>query len=150
MQTPRGLRAIALLEAAKGALVIVAGFGLLLLVHRDAQAFAEQLVGHLHLNPAHHYPQVFVAAMAKLTDARLQLLSAGAMAYAAARFAEAYGLWRGRRWAEWLGAGSGAIYVPFELYELAARPAWLSVAALIVNVAVVTYLLDALRRRAAG
>ncbi len=150
MQTPRGLRAIALLEAAKGALVIVAGFGLLLLVHRNAQAFAEQLVGHLHLNPAHRYPQVFVAAMAKLTDARLQLLSAGAMTYAAVRFAEAYGLWRERRWAEWLGAGSGAIYVPFEIYELVTRPAWLGVAALIVNVVVVAYLLDALRRRMPG
>jgi uncharacterized membrane protein (DUF2068 family) len=85
--------------------------------------------------------------MARLTDSRLQLLSAGAMAYAAVRFAEAYGLWRGRRWAEWLGAGSGAIYVPFEIYEVATRPAWLGVAALIVNVAVVGYLLDALRRR---
>ena len=42
-----------------------------------------------------------------------------ALTYSAIRFTEAYGLWRERRWAEWLSAVSGAIYLPFEIYELA-------------------------------
>jgi uncharacterized membrane protein (DUF2068 family) len=147
MPPPEGVRAIALLEAAKGALVILVGFGLFLLVHRDAQVFAEHLVKHLHLNPAHHYPQIFIATMANVSDARLQLLSAGAAGYAAVRFVEAYGLWRGRLWAQWFGAVGGAIYIPFDIFELVKHPRPLSVGALVVNVAVVAYLVRALRRR---
>jgi uncharacterized membrane protein (DUF2068 family) len=45
-------------------------------------------------------------------------MAAGSLLYAALRFAEAFGRWRGRRWAQWLGAASGAIYVPFEVVEL--------------------------------
>ncbi|MSR01323.1 MAG: DUF2127 domain-containing protein [Gemmatimonadetes bacterium] len=55
-----GLRAVALLEAAKGLLVLAAGSGLLLLINRDVEALAERLLAHLHLNPAHHYPRVFL------------------------------------------------------------------------------------------
>lgn len=37
------------------------------------------------------------------------------------RFVEAYGLWRERRWANWLAAISEGIYLPVEIYELFAR-----------------------------
>src|SRR5262249_7922043 len=72
--SPRvGLKAAALFEALKGLLVILAGLGLLAFVHRDAQAFAERLVLHLHLNPARHYPRIFIEAAGRLTDARIWL-----------------------------------------------------------------------------
>jgi len=103
IQTRMGIRMIAGYEAAKGLLVLVAGTGLLLLVHRDAQALAERLVTHLHLDPAKRVPRIFLQFMTEVTPGRLRWLALGAMAYALMRFAEAYGLWRGRRWAEWLG-----------------------------------------------
>src|SRR5262245_24516424 len=107
-----GLKAVALFEASKGLFVILAGLGLLALVHYNAQAFVEGLALHLHLNPARHYPGVFIEAAGRLTDARLWLFAAGALAYSALRFTEAYGLWRARPWAEWMGIVSGAIYLP--------------------------------------
>jgi len=73
-----GLKAVAMFEALKGLLVLLAGFGLLALVHHDVQAFVERIVVHLHLNPARHYPRVFIEAAGRLTDARLWLLAAGA------------------------------------------------------------------------
>ncbi len=150
MRLARSIRAAALLEAAKGALVLVAGFGVLAFVHRDAQRFAERLVAHLHLNPAGRYPRIFMDAAAHLTDARLWLLAAAAGAYALVRFVEAYGLWRGRRWAEWFAALSGGVYVPFELYELLVRPNWLSAGALALNGAIVALMVLVLRAGAAG
>src|SRR5215470_18817732 len=98
-----GLKAAAMFEALKGLLVIVAGLGLLAFVHRDAQAFAERLVLHLHLNPARHYPRIFIEAAGRLNNARLWMFATGAFAYSALRFAEAYGLWRARPWAQWIG-----------------------------------------------
>jgi uncharacterized membrane protein (DUF2068 family) len=137
---PRSVRAVALLEAAKGVLVLAAGFGLLAFVHRDLQNLAERLIAHAHLNPAAHTPRIFVEAAARLDDLRLSVVAAGAAGYAALRIAEAYGLWHGRPWALWLGAASAAIYVPFELAALAARVDVLSVTALVVNLAVVALL----------
>lgn len=142
------VRAVALFEGAKGALVFLAGFSALSLVHHDAQRAAEQLVAHLHLNPANRYPRIFVDAAAHLTDARLWLLASLAGAYGLIRFFEAYGLWRGRRWAEWLAAVSGGIYIPFELYGMFRGAGWLSLGALLTNVLAVGLMINALLRAA--
>lgn len=149
MRLSGALRTVAVWEAAKGALVLLAGFGLLSLVHHDLQRIAERMVMHAHLNPAARYPRIFLHLADRLTDARAWLLAAGAAAYAAARFVEAYGLWLGRWWAEWFAALSGAIYIPFELLELYRRGSWTSAGFLLVNAAIVALMVYAVfdRRR---
>lgn len=144
---PPGLRFVALLELAKGALVLLVGFGLLTQLHRDTGLAAEELVRLFHLNPASHTPSVFIEAAAKLTDARLWLLAAAALGYALVRVAEAYGLWRERAWAEWFGVLAGGVYLPIELYELHERVTWARATVLAVNLVVVGILALALRRR---
>lgn len=141
-----GLRAVAVYEAAKGALVLLAGFGVLSLMHRDLQTVAEQLVAHLHLNPAKGYPRIFLEAAANVTNSRLWLLAAFALVYAAIRGIEAYGLWREKRWAEWFAVLSGGFYIPAELYELARGVTWTKMLLLSVNVCIVAYLIYVLRR----
>ena len=143
-----GIRAIAIYEAAKGALVLLAGFGLLGLLHRDVQALAERLVTFSHLNPASKYPRIFLDAATQVTDTQLWWLAAGAAAYALIRGAEAYGLWRGRAWAEWLALVGGALYVPLEGYHLWHRFTWFKLALLGTNLAVVAVMAYALRHRA--
>ena len=112
---------MASLELAKGAVVLLLGFGAVSLVHKDAWDVAESLLQILHVNPDHHrYAQVFLNLADNVTDAKLWAMAAGAMAYSIIRFVEAYGLWRARTWAEWFALISGAIYVPFEAYEVGA------------------------------
>lgn len=144
------VRAVAVLEAAKGLVVLLAGLGLLALVHRDVQEFAERLVAHAHLNPASRYPRIFLDFAGKVTDTRLMLLAAGALGYSLVRFAEAYGLWRERAWAEWLAAGAGAIYLPFEVLEFLERRSWPGAAVFAVNLLIVAIMLHAISRRRAG
>ena len=141
MEKGVGIRAVAVFEAAKGTVVIVAGLGLLSLLHRDAQHAAETIVRHLHLNPARHYPRVFIEAAARTTSSRLWLLAAGAFAYSAVRFIEAYGLWRLRPWAEWFAILSGGLYLPVEIYELIRHPTPVKAAILIGNATIVGYLI---------
>ncbi len=136
----RGLRTVALLEALKGVIVLVAGFGLLSFLGQDAELFAGRLIHRLHLNPANHYPQIFIHAMADVTNAELWIIASFAALYSTVRFVEAYGLWHGRRWAEWLAALSGGVYVPVELFELARHATWLKAGALLVNLVVVAYM----------
>ena len=78
--------------------------------------------------------------MSQVDDQKLWLLAAFAALYASVRFAEAYGLWLGRRWAEWLAALSSAIYVPIELYEIAHHATLLKFGALVINVVIVVYM----------
>lgn len=146
------LRAVALLEAIKGAIVLAAGFGLLALLHHDVRHVAESLVTRLHISPERHGAGVFLEAAAKVTDARLWGFAALAFAYSALRFVEAVGLWRAQRWGLWLGALGGALYVPVEIYELLHKPGLVKVATLVVNVTVVAYLAYDLwrERRPAG
>ncbi len=120
---PLGLRTVSIFEAAKGLIVLLAGLGLLSLVHRDAQRVAEEIVRVLHLNPAHHYPNIFIDIARNLTDGRLWALSAGALAYSTVRFVEAYGLWHERPWAEWFAVLSAGIFLPDGMYWHSRRAA---------------------------
>ena len=141
------LRIVAVFEFAKGALVLVAGLGLLAFVHRDIRDVVEELVEHQHLDPASRVPEIFVALAERVASMDLWLLAIGATVYAVMRIAEGYGLWLDREWAEWLGAASGLIYVPFELFALAKGVTPLKLATLGINLLVVAVLTDALWRR---
>jgi len=152
MRSPDGFRVIALFEAGKGALVLVAGLGLFGLLHNDSQDVAEVLVRHLHLDPASQAPRVLAEAISAWSPPpRLRLLAAAALGYVLLRFVEAYGLWRARRWAAWLAAGSAGIYLPLELCELQQGLTWLRASLFTANLMIVAFLLwSLLRRQAAG
>lgn len=146
-QPDRGVRVVALFEATKGLLVLLAGCGLLSLLGRDAQAMAEELVRHFHLNPASRYPRIFLQLMMDMSSGRLWMLAAIAFMYAAVRLVEAYGLWRQRRWAEWFAVASGSIYIPIEVYELLSGVSWIKTGTLAANLGIVAYMAYALRQQ---
>ena len=147
MQQRHTIRLIAFFEAFKGAFVLLAGLGLLTLLHKDLHDLAVRLVQHSHLNPASKYPQIFIDAASNTQNSRLVFLAAGAGAYSAVRLVEAYGLFYEYAWAEILAATSGAIYIPLELFRLARDPGWLSAVLLVANIAVVAVMVRALLMR---
>jgi uncharacterized membrane protein (DUF2068 family) len=136
-----GVRAVAVFEAIKGALVLAVGAGLLSLVNSDVEEFAEHLVRRMHLNPARHYPHIFIEAAARVNDSNLKMLAFGAFAYSAVRFIESYGLWRVRAWAEWFAIISGGIYLPLEVYEFFHHPTRIRALVFVLNLAIVLYLI---------
>ena len=71
----------------------------------------------------------------------LYLLGVAIAAYAALEGVEAIGLWLGRRWAEYLTFVATVVFVPYEIYELTKSVTALKVLALVINVAIVAYLL---------
>jgi uncharacterized membrane protein (DUF2068 family) len=75
----------------------------------------------------------------------LYLTGAAVAAYAALEGAEAIGLWLGKRWAEYLTFVSTIAFIPVEAYELSTGIAPAKIAALAINVAIVSYLLPAKR-----
>jgi uncharacterized membrane protein (DUF2068 family) len=136
----QALRAIAVFEAVKGLAALLAGLGLLSLLHRDLHHLAQMLISHFGLDPGQRYPAVLLHYADVLQDANRRSLVLLLTAYIAVRFAEAYGLWFARPWGEWLAALAGAIYVPFEVRHLLHKPSWMGAAVLIFNLLMVAFL----------
>jgi uncharacterized membrane protein (DUF2068 family) len=146
----QGLRAVAIFEAFKGTLALLAAGGLFYFIPRDLRHVAAELVGRLHLNPGKSYPNIFNRVLEDTSNVQLWAIAGLVVAYAVIRLVETYGLWHARAWAEWLAAVSGAIYVPFELYELSRGVSWIKLAALAANLAVVAFMVLSLRSRSTG
>jgi uncharacterized membrane protein (DUF2068 family) len=76
-----------------------------------------------------------------LSTGRLYLYGIAIAAYAAVNGLEAVGLWRARRWAEYLTLFEVTVLVPLEIYELTEKVSTLRVLTLVINLAIVVYLL---------
>ena len=134
----QALRTVALLELGKGLLVLVAAISLYWV---DPSDIAGNFLSFLHISPDHRYAQVFLNLADRFSDTKLWAVAGTAVAYSILRFAEAYGLWRARAWAEWLAFASGSLYLPFEIYELVRKPSLMHVSILVINVVIVLYML---------
>jgi uncharacterized membrane protein (DUF2068 family) len=90
-----------------------------------------------------------------LRSGTLNILIITAAVYAVVEATEAVGLWYERRWAEYLTALATAGFVPFEIDELLKKVTVVRAGALVINLAVIVYLVYAKqlfglgRRRAA-
>lgn len=139
------LRGIAAFEALKALAVLAAASGLLAFAsHPGWVAASLPIVGHLGLAAREQHA---LGTLDLWLAAERGPVLLGAVGYAALHLAEAWGLWHLRPWGEALGAASGAVYLPFEIGHLLHRPGWPTAALLVLNLAVVAYLLRRLRLR---
>ncbi len=102
-------------------------------------------VGGGPLQTSHHGLVGRLDELFSLNRGTLRLVGAGLAGFAALEAAEAVGLWFQRRWAEYLTFIATTLLLPLEVYELTARVSWFKVTALVVNLAIVVYLLLAKR-----
>jgi uncharacterized membrane protein (DUF2068 family) len=136
-----GLRAVAVFEAAKAVLILLVAFGVLTLIHKNLADIAERLTEALRVNPEGKLSNLFLNLANRATDKTLWVLAIGALVDATVRLIEAFGLWRGREWAQWFALLSGALYLPGELYSLLRHPSWLKWGVLVTNAGIVLFML---------
>lgn len=144
------VRLIALFEFLKGLLALGLGFGVVASLGESLSEAAQELVIGLHLNPSTRLPDAFIDSVSHVHAQQIGILVALAIAYAFIRFVEAYGLWNGHRWAAWVSALSGGIYLPIEAYELTKGLSWFRVLATLANIAIVAYMVVLLWRSRRG
>ncbi|MHB8533044.1 MAG: DUF2127 domain-containing protein [Solirubrobacteraceae bacterium] len=132
-------------ERALRALVLVA-IGIVLLTHPHANWSQElsRLGQRLGLDPKSNWVQRILKDAARIKSSKNVLFGTVALGYAALEGAEAYGLWRRRRWGEWLTVVATSLLLIPEVWELTKSTTALKVGALLVNIAVVLYLLHRL------
>jgi uncharacterized membrane protein (DUF2068 family) len=133
----QALRSVALVEFAKGVLVI----GAVIALHwLDPSDVADAFLNFLHISPDHHFAHLLLSMADKLSDIKFWHLAVGAACYSGLRFAEAVGLWRARAWAEWVALISGALYLPLELRATWRHATLIHAAVLIINLAIVAFM----------
>jgi len=121
-----------------------------LLVHKDAWRYAESLLGLLHISTGPPLGATLLDFADNLTDARLWAAAELAFTYSALRFAEAYGLWKQRTWAEWLAFVSGTLLLPLEVRELMRGITIVRSVMFAANLGIVLYMFFLLRAGADG
>src|SRR3974390_3948454 len=112
----RGLRTVAILEATKGVLVLLAAFGFFELIHHniDVDAVAGNLLYFFHVNPNLRISHVVMRLAGRMMDTDVLTVLTIPTVYSSLRFIEGYGLWRQRVWAGGLALVSGGASPPLE------------------------------------
>lgn len=76
-----------------------------------------------------------------LKPSLLLWVAAGLLGYAIIELIEAIGLWMLKRWGEYFAVVATSVFLPFEIYELSERITALRGLTLLINIALVVYLL---------
>jgi uncharacterized membrane protein (DUF2068 family) len=139
------IRLIGLFKLLKGILLIAVGIGAFKMIHSDITDVATRLVGRLGLDPGGRFVGRALLETANLTPDKIRALGVGSFVYAALFMTEGVGLWMVKRWAEWFSVIITSSLVPFEIYEIYRHLTILKIGALVVNLAVVAYLVYQIR-----
>jgi uncharacterized membrane protein (DUF2068 family) len=145
---PAGLEAIILYKLIKAALEVIAGGAALGLLMRGAEAAAATLAQIL----LEHFTGGWALGAATLvvmsaTTGHVKAAALAAFADAALSAIEGIALSAGKWWAPWLVVLATGALLPWEIFGIAAHPGWGLVLLLLVNLAVVVYLLRVVIRQ---
>jgi uncharacterized membrane protein (DUF2068 family) len=142
----RGLMLIAAFKIFKGVLLLAVGFGALHFLHRDLAMEAAHWVDLLRIDPHGRYLQWILEKVSKVDEKKLREFSVATFIYASLFLCEGAGLALRKKWAAYLTIVSTASLLPLEVFEIYRHPSFSKAAILIVNLAVVGYLLRELRK----
>jgi uncharacterized membrane protein (DUF2068 family) len=140
------LRLIAIFKFFKAGLLIALGIGLFKLLHKDLGDVLQHWCEAMRLDPGSHFVNLALEKAARLSPAQVKKLGLGSFLYAGLFLAEGTGLWLRKRWGEWLTVIITSSLVPVEIYEIYRHFSPVKVGVLVVNVAIVLYLIYHIRR----
>jgi uncharacterized membrane protein (DUF2068 family) len=139
------IRLIALFKLLKAALLIAVGMSALHLLHKNVASVAEHWIALLGLDPGNHYVARALQKAGNLTPQNIRTFGIVSFFYAGLFLTEGTGLWLVKRWAEWFSVIITTSLVPLEVYEIHRHPSVVKCLVLIINIAVVGYLLYRIR-----
>ncbi|NYF90611.1 DUF2127 domain-containing protein [Tunturiibacter empetritectus] len=143
----RGLMLIGLFKLAKAIFFFCIGAGAIHLLHKDIGDEVTRLALKLRFDPESRLVALLLHK-ADLIDAhRMRQISVATFGYSALALTEGIGLLLEKVWAEYLTLILTISFLPWELYELVRRPDWFRLSLLLINLAVLAYLVWLLRRK---
>jgi uncharacterized membrane protein (DUF2068 family) len=137
---------IALFKLFKGVLLVMVGIGALRLLHRDVAETVTHWVNILRVDPDNRFIHRLLSHVLAVSPKQLKEASVGTFVYAGLLLTEGTGLLLRKRWAEYFTIISTAGLIPLEVYEIDRHVTAVKIAVLLINVAIVWYLVARIRR----
>lgn len=147
---PRTLALIAAFKFVKSISLVALAIALLRLRLPEAGAHFREWLGTFPLATGHELIDRAIRALLGMSTRTMGLVAAIALGYAVLYAIEGFGLWINARWAEYLTVISTSLFIPLELWQIASHFTPMKLLALVINVAIVAYLIWLLRSGSAA
>jgi uncharacterized membrane protein (DUF2068 family) len=144
------VRTIGVLKAVKGVLLLAVATGGMRLLHKDVADEVTRWIERLNMDPHNHWFQKVVEKLADLDSRKLLVYTIGTFFYAGLFLTEGIGLILAQYWAEWFAVIITGSFLPLEGYEVIKKFQWFKVGVMIVNAAIVVYLVLKIRQKKAS
>ena len=141
------VRLIGLGKLVKAAALIAVGIGALELLNHESMDALARWVHALRADPDDRFIHSILERLSVVTPVQLERFSIGTFVYAALFLAEGIGLLMRKHWAEYLTVVSTSALLPLEVYELTRHFTLVRVAVLVLNIAIMAYLIVRVRSR---
>jgi uncharacterized membrane protein (DUF2068 family) len=142
----RLFRIIAVFKLLKASALFLTGLGVLKLVHKDVGTELEHWVAMLGFDPDRHLIARAIQRVTHIPPHRIRELGIASFVYSALFLTEGIGLWMLKQWAEWFTVIITSSLVPVEALEIYRHPTVAKVLVLLINLAVVAYLIHHIKQ----
>jgi uncharacterized membrane protein (DUF2068 family) len=144
-QSRRGVWLIVVFKIFKGLVLLAVAIGALSLLHENVAAKATHWIAAWRVDPRNSFIHSVIRKLWKVDDTKLVEISAGTFFYAGLMLTEGVGLALHKKWAEYFTIFVTGSLIPLEIYELIQEFTVMKIAVIVVNVAIVVYLVIHLR-----
>lgn len=148
-RTRRGLMAIGVMKLLKGLALLALGVGLLSLLDRDAAETIRHWIEYIRVDPHDRLINHLLVEIAGVSQHTMRRLGVGTLLYSVVFCTEGVGLLMAKHWAEYMTAGVTTSFLPLEAYELIVHPSVVKALVIAINVVVVAYLVQEIRKERA-
>ena len=138
---------IAIFKFIKGAVLLALALGALSFLHKDVASEVERWLDQLRIDPDNEFIGALLSKLQLVHTKELKEISALGAGYATLFLIEGTGLLFRKRWAEWLTIVATSSLMPLEAYELIKEFTAVRLLALLVNAAVVLFLIYLVRQK---
>lgn len=130
----------------KAALAVAGGLIMLRLMHVNLPEATLRWMTRLGIDDESRAGRYLLTHVILLRPSRLLWVAIALFVYTPVLIAEGIGLMRKKYWAEWLTVVTTFALIPFEVHHFVRRPTAVRIAILLLNIAVVIYLIYRIRR----
>jgi uncharacterized membrane protein (DUF2068 family) len=140
--TERWIVVIGVWKLLEAALLLILGIGVLKLLHmhKDLVDVVSDFIVNIGRDPEGHFANLILDKVALIDPHRLKQISMAVFAGAGLHIIEGVGLVLRKVWAEYITLILTASFLPWEMIEIVRHLTWIRVVLLLVNLAVVIYL----------
>lgn len=142
-----GLLMIGIFKLGKALFFFCVGMGAIHLLHKDLGDEAMRLVTALRFDPESRFTALLMDKVDLIDARQLRTIGMATILYSGLALTEGIGLLLEKTWAEYLTLFLTISFLPWEMFELARRPNWFRFGLLLINLAVLWYLVWLLRRK---